>query len=602
MSEDSRFNQSFCSSRYNIPAPRVSRNSPNRSYSITTDRTSRRYTTEPTLSPARPALHSSFTSINDHIKQLIQNETNLKLQINAQEKENSEIKKHLAESERKIEEMELYISEQDRQINNLKETNNSLNQYITELQINADKITDEKIYTSKQIANLKEENRKQNEKLLAQSQGLIKLERSSEMMEGYKAQLESLKNKYEQLMKENQTLNFDLTTLKEDLEETSKACTSFKAELEKVYKENQLLKQNNTDLDNINRKINEDNYRITREFDKLNETKTGYEKDMQNKTEKFNRIESQNVNMKNLINNIIYNVNEDYLSLSRWIETYMPMQFKDKVQLPEIQIVSQKLNEELSQNSYKKLNYDILVQKIYQTKTQVDNLLNKHSDETKDSKFKLTVSEEEKLKIIKFLENLLSNIKYEIESNKYFKITSDVVKGKKDGYDTLLAEIEEILAKVFTLLQKWKNFPETEEIINSLQNENQLLKENLCALDQTISVKQRDFEDINNENMGLRKRFAAFDQLKLENRKLLDELKEQQAILEEQKTTGRALQEVVKDKENLIKDNVTLIKENEELRRHIMKITQRFQQSNETTMDTKKMIPNNYQNEDEEDY
>lgn len=523
-------------------------------------------------------------SLTEHIKNLIENETQLKKQLNEKNKEICDLKKEITKSKEKEEELKSYITEQTKIINQLENNNTELNKNLNDSENYRQDIDNQRIQLMKESAILKEENRMQNEKILNQLQTINKIQKTLDIMNELKSENEKLKKKMEDLIKCNQSLNFDVNTLKEELETEHKENEELKKDMNNNGNELIELKQKFNELKNMNLKLSDKITKLTKENSNIKNEKNITDKDNQNKTLQYCQIESQNVNLKNCISNIINYINDDLINFERWMETYFPMQFQDKIKLPEIQTSTQNLNEQLSQYNFKNINIDNFTQKIYQIKTLIDNICNKKANELKSFKNEFSNIQKENIIILKFLENLLSNIKYEIEANNYFKLSNTNISSNELKYDYLISEIENLLTKVFTLLLNWKNYPMLQDTIESLQNDNKRLNNELYSLEQTLEIKDQGIQSIQQENIDLKKQFCFLDQLKLDNIKLNEQLNEQHNLQCENIKYAETINALECDKDNLIKDNVILIKENDTLKRQLYEINSRLNFNNNNTI------------------
>ena len=202
-----------------------------------------------------------------------------------------------------------------------------------------------------------------------------------------------------------------------------------------------------------------------------------------------------------------------------------------------------------------KINMCLLVKTIFEAKNKIDNDIQKNIDEIKKLKFSLINITDENYKNIQFIENLYSNLKYEIESQKYFKIKNNFT--LESDYK---GEIEDILAKTFSLLHNLKESNQNDQVYAMLSKENDSLKQEMCYIEQ-------EMQNLQNENINLRNQIGLCEQLRFENKQLKNDLiTKTKAFQEQQNISEETIKSLQVDKDSLVKDNITLIKDNQSLK------------------------------------
>ena len=146
-------------------------------------------------------------------------------------------------------------------------------------------------------------------------------------------------------------------------------------------------------------------------------------------------------------------------------------------------------------------------------------------------------------------------MKYEIESQKYFKIKNNFT--LESDYK---GEIEDILAKTFSLLHNLKESNQNDQVYAMLSKENDSLKQEMCYIEQ-------EMQNLQNENINLRNQIGLCEQLRFENKQLKNDLiTKTKAFQEQQNISEETIKSLQVDKDNLVKDNITLIKDNQSLK------------------------------------
>ena len=516
--------------------------------------------------------NSLFKNTNDHISDLLRNETNLKIELSNKNK--------------KINEYEELLKIQEHQIEELKENNNSLYNKLNEVcNSNNNLIKKNKQYElditnyDHLVNNAKCEREKYEKEIKIYSKKINELHDTEKLLKNYKNKNSLIEQENSNLIKENERINFDNNVLKDEINSIQKE----KSNIDSLYKQ---LKRDFESLKNTNSKLYEDNETLNNEIENLNNkllrltnSKEKNENELKNLNCKIQKTEDENIYNKNNFMKVISYSNENIDNISRWIEHFLSEIYNENIEIPNLKI----------NDSIREVNFNKLKNHLINAKNKIDNNINKLENENKNLRYTLTLNQDENFKNQKYLENLFNTIKYEIEKNDYFKI--DIKKQVSLDINYKL-EIEKVLKNIFDILYKIKD-ANPENLIDKLREENDNLKKEILEFEKlkNFSFQQNlEIKDLKNENYKLKEQLKITDEIKQENKKLKDEIdiknsmiNNQRIRLEKKDEKDLIIEQLEKDKDNLLKDNIILIKDNGSLKQKLNILQFQIKQSENTS-------------------
>ena len=516
--------------------------------------------------------NSLFKNTNDHISDLLRNETNLKIELSNKNK--------------KINEYEELLKIQEHQIEELKENNNSLYNKLNEVcNSNNNLIKKNKQYEldinnyDNLFNNAKCEREKYEKEIKIYSKKINEFHDTEKLLKNYKNKNSLIEQENSNLIKENERINFDNNVLKDEINSIQKE----KSNIDSLYKQ---LKRDFESLKNTNSKLYEDNETLNNEIVNLNNkllrltnSKEKNENELKNLNCKIQKTEDENIYNKNNFMKVISYSNENIDNISRWIEHFLSEIYNENIEIPNLKI----------NDSIREVNFNKIKNNLINAKNKIDNNIIKLENENKNLRYTLTLNQDENFKNQKYLENLFNTIKYEIEKNDYFKI--DIKKQVSLDINYKL-EIEKVLKNIFDILYKIKD-ANPENLIDKLREENDNLKKEILEFEKlkNFSFQQNlEIKDLKNENYKLKEQLKITDEIKQENKKLKDEIdiknsmiNNQRIRLEKKDEKDLIIEQLEKDKDNLLKDNIILIKDNGSLKQKLNMLQFQIKQSENTS-------------------
>ena len=514
-------------------------------------------------------------NLNEHLKTIIKNEANLKLELISKTKLISELEKELETKTVKLHQSNQIMTQQEQKLSNLYKELETVTNELNNLKCDMKVLQTEINSKNKTIQNLNVELHNKQIKLSEQETLIEKFAENVEIMQNMKNNIETLEKEKISLQTNNDKILFDITNLKNENFQNQDNITKQKNEISKITNDNLMLNSLIDDL-KLELKTKEE------EIKQLKQLNTSYQHNQmqletQFKTTSFQNKENEStiIQLKNEYIHHINSINEDIESLSHWIENYLPIAFNnDNVKLPEVNLIS--TNKPTSYNTNNnntnnnildktiQINLPMLVNSLYKNKEKIDKQLMNLQNENKKNKTALNAVSNDNFKTQKYLQTLYNNLKYEIESNNYFKVQPNQFNLDIDYQQ----EIESIMDKTFTLLHQLKE-NNSEKVIKMLNNDNITLQKeinDLKKLYENAKMQNTEIKNIQDENVNLKQQLNIFDQMKNENNKLIAEIIN---LNEYKNKTDVIIQQLELDKNNLIKDNVTLIQDNQQLKRQL---------------------------------
>ena len=514
-------------------------------------------------------------NLNEHLKTIIKNEANLKLELISKTKLISELEKELETKTVKLHQNNQIMTQQEQKLSNLYKELETVTNELNNLKCDMKVLQTEINSKNKTIQNLNVDLHNKQIKLSEQETLIEKFAENVEIMQNMKNNIETLEKEKISLQTNNDKILFDITNLKNENFQNQDNITKQKNEISKITNDNLMLNSLIDDL-KLELKTKEE------EIKQLKQLNTSYQHNQmqletQLKTTSLQNKENEStiIQLKNEYIHYINSINEDIESLSHWIENYLPIAFNnDNVKLPEVNLIS--TNKPTSYNTNNnntnnnildktiQINLPMLVNSLYKNKEKIDKQLMNLQNENKKYKTALNVVNNDNFKTQKYLQTLYNNLKYEIESNNYFKIQPNQFNLDIDYQQ----EIESIMDKTFTLLHQLKE-NNSEKVIKMLNNDNITLQKeinDLKKLYENAKMQNTEIKHIQDENVNLKQQLNIFDQMKNENNKLIAEIIN---LNEYKNKTDIIIQQLELDKNNLIKDNVTLIQDNQQLKRQL---------------------------------
>lgn len=514
-------------------------------------------------------------NLNEHLKTIIKNEANLKLELISKTKLISELEKELETKTVKLHQSNQIMTQQEQKLSNLYKELETVTNELNNLKCDMKVLQTEINSKNKTIQNLNVDLHNKQIKLSEQETLIEKFAENVEIMQNMKNNIETLEKEKISLQTNNDKILFDITNLKNENFQNQDNITKQKNEISKITNDNLMLNSLIDDL-KLELKTKEE------EIKQLKQLNTSYQHNQmqletQFKTTSFQNKENEStiIQLKNEYIHYINSINEDIESLSHWIENYLPIAFNnDNVKLPEVNLIS--TNKPTSYNTNNnntnnnildktiQINLPMLVNSLYKNKEKIDKQLMNLQNENKKNKTALNAVSNDNFKTQKYLQTLYNNLKYEIESNNYFKVQPNQFNLDIDYQQ----EIESIMDKTFTLLHQLKE-NNSEKVIKMLNNDNITLQKeinDLKKLYENAKMQNTEIKNIQDENVNLKQQLNIFDQMKNENNKLIAEIIN---LNEYKNKTDVIIQQLELDKNNLIKDNVTLIQDNQQLKRQL---------------------------------
>ena len=514
-------------------------------------------------------------NLNEHLKTIIKNEANLKLELISKTKLISELEKELETKTVKLHQSNQIMTQQEQKLSNLYKELETVTNELNNLKCDMKVLQTEINSKNKTIQNLNVDLHNKQIKLSEQETLIEKFAENVEIMQNMKNNIETLEKEKISLQTNNDKILFDITNLKNENFQNQDNITKQKNEISKITNDNLMLNSLIDDL-KLELKTKEE------EIKQLKQLNTSYQHNQmqletQFKTTSFQNKENEStiIQLKNEYIHYINSINEDIESLSHWIENYLPIAFNnDNVKLPEVNLIS--TNKPTSYNTNNnntnnnilditiQINLPMLVNSLYKNKEKIDKQLMNLQNENKKNKTALNAVSNDNFKTQKYLQTLYNNLKYEIESNNYFKVQPNQFNLDIDYQQ----EIESIMDKTFTLLHQLKE-NNSEKVIKMLNNDNITLQKeinDLKKLYENAKMQNTEIKHIQDENVNLKQQLNIFDQMKNENNKLIAEIIN---LNEYKNKTDVIIQQLELDKNNLIKDNVTLIQDNQQLKRQL---------------------------------
>ena len=503
------------------------------------------------LKPSNISYETSYQrnspDLSMHLKNIIKSEANLKLELNAKNKQITAYEKALKEKDEKNIQLNQIISQLEAKYKSVYDNYDKAKKENEDLITHMKYIENERDTSNKMIEKMKGEECQRQIEIEKKDEMILKFKDNADIMKNMKAEIDTLENKNNTLQAQNDKLNFDINSLKEEIEKIQRLNCNLNFDIEQRDNDLSNLIEIKDNLKRENQKQEEEIKSLKLYIQKIQSESTKKDNDYKNTNKQIADIQSENVNLKNDYNVLISVINDDIANISRWIENYLPVIFSPNVKLPEI-VINTGVKEE-------KINMCLLVKTIFEAKNKIDNDIQKNIDEIKKLKFSLTNITDENYKNIQFIENLYSNLKYEIESQKYFKIKNNFT--LESDYK---GEIEDILAKTFSLLHNLKESNQNDQVYAMLSKENDSLKQEMCYIEQ-------EMQNLQNENINLRNQIGLCEQLRFENKQLKNDLiTKTKAFQEQQNISEETIKSLQVDKDNLVKDNITLIKDNQSLK------------------------------------
>ena len=511
---------------------------------------------------------------NEHIKDILKNEANLKMELSNKNKKINEYENLIQIQENKIEQLKVDYNNIYEQFNDIMNTNKNL-------------IQKNKQYESEinNYENIFEENKKEKEKYEKEyklfSKKINELHENKSMLKNYKNKTDLIQQENLNLIKENEKILFDNNILKEEISNIQKE----KLNIDSIYNN---LKRDYEKMKDSNSKLYEDNEILNREINtlkhdliKLSGSNEKNENELKNLIGKIQKKEDENVINKNNYMKVITYSNDNIDNISRWIQHYLTEVYNENIEIPDLNI----------NNNIREVNFNKIKNNLIQAKSKIDNNIKRLENENKNLKYSLTLNQDENFKNQKYLENLFNTMKYEIEKNNYFRIE---VKKQISLDINYKQEIENVLKNIFNILYKIKD-ANPENIIDNLRLENENLKkqslefEKLKNFSQNINLENKDLKK---ENYKLKEELKIIEQLNKENKKLKEEIEikksminNQRLRLEEKDNKDLKIEELEKDRNNLLKDNIILIKDNGLLKQKLNMIQNQIKQNEDPSIE-----------------
>ena len=512
--------------------------------------------------------NSLFNNANDHVSDLLRNETNLKIELSNKNK--------------KINEYEDLLKIQEHQIEELKENYNSLYNKLNEVcDSNKNLIKKNKQYElditnyDNLFHNAKSEREKYEKEIKTYSKKINEFHDTEKLLKNYKNKYSLIEQENLNLIKENERINFDNNVLRDEITSIQKEKSNIDSLYKQLKRDFECLKNTNSNLYEDNKTLNNEIENLKNDLLRLTNSKEKNENELKNLNCKIQKTEDENIYNKNNFMKVISYSNENIDNISRWIEHFLPEIYSENIEIPNLKI----------NDIIREVNFNKLKNHLINAKNKIDNNIIKLENENKNLRYTLTLNQDENFKNQKYLENLFNMIKYEIEKNDYFKIDNKKQVSLDINYKL---EIEKVLKNIFDILYKIKD-ANPENLIDKLREENDNLKKEILEFEKlkNFSFQQNlEIKDLKNENYKLKEQLKITDEIKQENKKLKDEIdiknsmiNNQRIRLEKKDEKDLKIEELEKDKDNLLKDNIILIKDNGLLKQKLNMIQIQIKQS-----------------------
>lgn len=497
------------------------------------------------------ASHSRNSSnINEHIKNLIKSEANLKLELNSKNKQLSDYEKCFQEKDTRIINLNQIISQLENKYKTLYENYEAIRKDYESLSTDIRCIENEKRTMQKNIENMEQEINAKNCQIEKQNELIYNFQENASVMKNMSNEIENLNKQCASYQKQNETLTFDINSLKEELKGQQNINCKLTFDIEQNNNDLLSLNELKDNLKTENEKLEEEIKALKETIRKIQNENIKKENDYKASNKQFIEIQNENLKYKNELTLFVSSINEDILSFARWVENYLPIVYSYNVKLPEMQLNSY-------QDEEKQIKFSILKTALLNTKIKIDGEIIKLQNENKNLKFKFTSQQDENVKNQQFFENLYKNLKNEIEAHRYFNISNDFSLEVDPRF-----EIETFISKILSLLSNIKdNNNKGDQVCQQLSNENEILKSNIYSLSES-------FQNLQNENLRLRDQLHSYEQIKFENEKMFSN-QNSFNFADQQKEYQNTIHSLKVDKDNLIKDNINLIKENQNLKKKL---------------------------------
>ena len=512
--------------------------------------------------------NSLLNNTNDHVSDLLRNETNLKIELSNKNK--------------KINEYEELLKIQEHQIEELKENNNSLYSKLNEVcDSNKNLVKKNKQYElditnyDHLVNNAKNEREKYEKEIKIYSKKINEFHDTEKLLKNYKNKNSLIEQENANLIKENERINFDINVLNDEITSIQKEKSNINSLYKQLKRDFECLKNTNSKLYEDNKTLNNEIENLKNDLVRLTNSKEKNENELKNLNCKMQKTEDENIYNKNNFMKVISYSNENIDNISRWIEHFLSEIYNENIEIPNLKI----------NDSIREVNFNKLKNNLINAKNKIDNNIIKLENENKNLRYTLTLNQDENFKNQKYLENLFNTIKYEIEKNDYFKI--DIKKQVSLDINYKL-EIEKVLKNIFDILYKIKD-ANPENLIDKLREENDNLQKQILEFEKLKNYTlQQNLEnkDLKNENFKLKEQLKIAEELIKENKKLKDEIdiknsmiNNQRIRLEKKDEKDLKIEELERDKDNLLKDNIILIKDNGLLKQKLNMIQFQIKQS-----------------------
>lgn len=489
------------------------------------------------------------SNINEHIKNLIKSEANLKLELSAKNNQLSDYEKCFQEKDTRIINLNQIVSQLENKYKALYDNFEAIRKDYESLSTDMRCVENEKRTMQKKIENIEQEIDDKNRQIEKQNELIYNFQENASVMKNMSNEIENLNKKCAAYQKQNETLIFDINSLRDELKGQQNLNCKLSFDIEQNNNDISSLNELKENLKIENGKLEEEIKILKESIRKIQNENSKKENDYKASNKQFIELQNENLKYKNELSLFVSSINEDISSFARWIENYLPIVYSYNVKLPEMQLNSY-------QDEEKQIKFSILKNAILNAKIKIDGEIIKLQNENKNLKYKFTAQQDENVKNQQFLENLYKNLKNEIESHRYFNIGNDF----SLEVDPRL-EIETFISKILSLLCNIKENNKNDLICQRLSNENEILKSNIYSLSES-------FQNLQNENLRLRDQLHSYEQIKFENEKNLSNPNSFN-FADQQKEYENTIHSLEVDKENLIKDNINLIKENQNLKKKL---------------------------------
>ena len=294
------------------------------------------------LKPSNTSYETSYQrnspDLSMHLKNIIKSEANLKLELNAKNKQITAYEKALKEKDEKNIQLNQIISQLEAKYKSVYDNYDKAKKENEDLITHMKYIENERDTSNKMIEKMKGEECQRQIEIEKKDEMILKFKDNAVIMKNMKAEIDTLENKNNTLQAQNDKLNFDINSLKEEIEKIQRLNCNLNFDIEQRDNDLSNLIEIKNNLKRENQKQEEEIKSLKLYIQKIQSESTKKDNDYKNTNKQIADIQSENVNLKNDYNVLISVINDDIANISRWIENYLPVIFSPNVKLPEIVI------------------------------------------------------------------------------------------------------------------------------------------------------------------------------------------------------------------------------------------------------------------------